>query len=510
MSGADARPCEPAPCPGEGGWTNRLFWTVFGIVAGWRVLVASRLAICYDEGYYHYWSAYPQLSYLDHPPLVAWAMALARSWFGDSLWTVRFWPLVGGTVFVMVARALARRMYDSATANRAGILLALVPVFVGNGVIMTPDTFLAPCWAGTVCLVWMALRGAPRRAPLVWGAAGVCAGLGLLSKYSMVLVFPGLALYWLAVPADRRKVFWGTALCGGVALLVFSPVLVWNARHEWVSFGFQLHHGLSEGRQADLARTLPGYVAGLLLVATPLLAALVVWRGMRGPWRSEPRRTFLASIFWAVIGVFAYSALKTDVQANWAMMAFLTGVILVAGDWPVCPPGWRRLAVALLVSVTVAGMAYLLLPVQYALKVGTRSLDAARMREFIVTPALAEAVRKAQRETGAGVICPATHQLLGVISFYAPELRDRLVLTGKGGRRFPWRAPHLGGGETALLVSTGKGIDWKSQGGFSEVRDLEPVDLPYKGDRKLTLYLALGKDFDPGAVQGAVARGAAP
>ena len=507
MSDVARPPSEPARPGPSRAWSDAVFWAVLLAVTAWRCLAAARLTICYDEAYYHYWSLFPQLSYLDHPPLVAWAMALSGSWFGNSAWTVRCWPLVAGTVFVLIGRALARRMYDAAVGNRAGILLALIPVFVGNGLLMTPDTLLGPCWAATVALAWIALREPSPRSWWLWAAAGVCAGVGLLSKYSMILVFAGLGLYWLAVPADRRKVFWGTAVCGMTALLVFSPVIVWNAQHDWVSFGFQLRHGLAQGVQPRMAETVPGYLGGLLLIATPLLGLLVLWSGVRGPWRGEPRRVFLAACLWAVLGVFGYSALKTDVQANWGMVAFVTGAILVAADWPAYATGWRRAALAMLIAVDGAGMAYLLLPAQYPLRLGSRSLDAVRMREFIVTPALAEAVRHACQASGAQVVCPATHQLFGVISFYAPDLRDRLVLSGRGRRRFPWIEAERGKGRTVLLVSSGrKTIDWAARGGFAGVRDAGCVELPFKGDRTLTVRFAVGTQFAPDAVVDTPAR----
>ena len=62
----------------------------------------------------------------------------------------------------------------------------------------------------------------------------------MLSKYHGVLLFAGAGVFMLA---SRRQRFWFATpwpyAAGLVALLVFSPVLVWNAQHGWVSFLFQ-------------------------------------------------------------------------------------------------------------------------------------------------------------------------------------------------------------------------------------------------------------------------------
>src|SRR6202042_1297521 len=83
-------------------------------------------------------------------------------------------------------------------------------------------------------------------------AAGVFGGLALASKYTALLLLPAVALFvlvpdwrrrqlrsrylWLRAPPPCRDLWLGAAL----ALLVFSPVLYWNATHDWASFRFQL------------------------------------------------------------------------------------------------------------------------------------------------------------------------------------------------------------------------------------------------------------------------------
>ena len=68
----------------------------------------------------------------------------------------------------------------------------------------------------------------------------MCSGLALSSKYSAALTIAGAFLFLLTEATSRR---WLSRphpyVAGLVALILFSPALIWNARHGWVSFLFQ-------------------------------------------------------------------------------------------------------------------------------------------------------------------------------------------------------------------------------------------------------------------------------
>lgn len=67
------------------------------------------------------------------------------------------------------------------------------------------------------------------------------AGFGLLSKYT-ALFFGAQILLWLVLVRDQRRWLVSPWLYAGgiVAAAVFSPVILWNADHQWVSFIKQL------------------------------------------------------------------------------------------------------------------------------------------------------------------------------------------------------------------------------------------------------------------------------
>lgn len=475
-----------------GRFARHWFWWLLLVVTAWKVVAASLLDLCTDEGYYYAWSIMPQLSYLDHPGMTGWALWLSRLVFGPSVWTVRIWPVAGGTVFTLIGRALARRMFDARTGDRAGALLLLAPIFAGNGLLMTPDTLCAVFWAAALFLTWRAAEPGARF--WWWVPAGACAGCGLLSKYSTILYFLGLALFWFVSPGRRRRLFLGGLTVGVAALVVFTPAIVWNAQHEWVSFRYQLKHGLSE-HAPSVGRNLTQLAAGLTLAATPIVGVLCFWSAARGMWVRDARRRFLAAFFWAIVLFFVHSSLKAKVQFHWTMLAFVTGCILVAADWPHYRRLFRWSALVVLLGIDLAAAGYLLVPANVPLAWHGRSFDPGRMREFFGAKDVCETVRDKFAETKADFICVSTYGWYGKLCFYEPDLADRVWQPSRGRTRFPWVNDGKWKGKTALLVATNT-ANWRGAY-FREIVDLGVVEVPFKRYRFHRLHFYLGRGYEP-------------
>ena len=122
--------------------------------------------------------------------------------------------------------------------------------------------------------------------------------------------------FWLATP-------W-PFLAGLVALIVFSPVLIWNAQHHWVSFVFQ---GARSGAP-HLQLVAPLALIGLQsLILAPWiffpLAALFLRALWRGP--AQERDFFLACLGAFPIVLFTLIALWSShrVLPHWAAPGYL-------------------------------------------------------------------------------------------------------------------------------------------------------------------------------------------
>src|SRR3954470_20194618 len=203
-----------------------------------RAIYAGVIELRTDEAYYWTWSKESVLSFLDHPPMIAWFIRFGTAIFGDTNLGVRFAGIVAMLVTQLLLADIVRRVTH---ATRAAVLAALMPeAALYYGLLMakvSPDIALIPF---AVAMLWSLVRLRESGDARWWLASGVFAGLALLSKFTVVLLLPAVAAFML-VPDWRKRWLRGPYpwLAALIATALFSPVLIWNAQHDWASFKFQ-------------------------------------------------------------------------------------------------------------------------------------------------------------------------------------------------------------------------------------------------------------------------------
>ena len=173
-----------------------------------------------EEAYYWNYAARPDFGYLDHPPMVAWLIALAEGLFGHGEAAIRMAALACGAVMMAFVWQLARRLVDRAAAGMAAALAVTLPyAFFLAGQLITPDAPLAAAWAAALYFLHRALVGGEARA---WAGVGAALGIGMLSKYTIALLGPAALLFCLL---DARARAWflrpqpyGAGAAGGPAV----------------------------------------------------------------------------------------------------------------------------------------------------------------------------------------------------------------------------------------------------------------------------------------------------
>jgi dolichol-phosphate mannosyltransferase len=289
-----------------------------------RFALAGVIELLPEEAYYWTYAKHPALGYFDHPPMVAWIVAIGTTLFGDTQLGVRFGTFVLWVASCGLLFLTGRLWFGKRAALAATLLFTLVPVYVGMGLIVTPDAPVLFFWLATLYFISQALhtgRGA------YWLLAGVTLGGALLSKYYALLLAPSAALFLAVSPTHRRWLrrpqFW---LALPIAFLVFSPVIVWNAQHEWASFLFQATR-TSVPQKHTVRDVLQFWVVQVAMLG-PLFFVLFVCaaaRGIRHGWRQwDDRWNFVASFSLPLFFLFVAASFKTEIHVNWTAPAFLS------------------------------------------------------------------------------------------------------------------------------------------------------------------------------------------
>lgn len=327
--------------------------------AAFRLLLSYLAPLFPDETYYWEWTRRPAASYFDHPPGIAWLIGLGTSVFGDTRDGVRFGPALAALVGSLALVFTARRIGGGRAALVTAATVACMPLAAAGLVLATPD---APLLAAFAIGLWAVTRAVEHpsgsRSEIAWWCvAGFAVGAALLSKYTAVLLPAGVALGFAIDPRLRRRLLsFGPWVGVGLGVAAFSPVIMWNARLGWPSFAFQARHGLeAKGVEPGVLSVLSNAVVneaellgGQLGLVSPILfgliaIAVVLALGEAAVGRGDERRSVLAGVAITSYAVFALSALKRAVEANWPAPAYVAGVIVLATvAWTPASRRWLR------------------------------------------------------------------------------------------------------------------------------------------------------------------------
>ena len=331
---------------------SKALWALVLGFAALHLALAATLPLVEDEAYYALWATVPSAGYYDHPPLVAWGIALGQALLGEGRLAVR---LVSVLDFALVTLLTYRIAYlysrDDRTAFRAALWsTAMLPLAV-FGFAATPDAPSVLFWTAAVWALAEAQAAQQARWLL---AVGVFAGLGVLAKFTNL--FFGLALViWLVASRRGRGwlAFWPVWAGAVLGCLVLVPFGLWNAQHGWI--GLERQFGRIGAARAFSLADFGLFWLSVVVLVTPLLFWQVVRsvRSGRVPselyWLMAPIVIYLtwhatksvAGGQWLLpifptLAVIAALAAKDGWLTRWtAPVAFLLGaVVLVVGFWP--------------------------------------------------------------------------------------------------------------------------------------------------------------------------------
>ncbi len=314
----------PAPAPsGEEGVQWRAIAVAFGLYAVLlRLAYMASVDLFPEEAYYWNYAQHLDYGYLDHPPMVAWLIRAGTWVFGNTEFGVRIAAPLGMAVASYFVYRSTEEWYGRASALVAVVLMQVLPAYFLAGLFMTPDTPLVAAWAATLYFLQRALLGGHARA---WWGAGLALGLGLISKYTIGLLVPATLVFVLC---DRESRRWLVRIlpyaAGGLALVIFSPVILWNARHGWASFSFQTAQRLAEAPHFSLHRL----ILAALALLTPIGAAALPYLLRSRPAGAaeapaadltpERRRLrFLRAYTLVPLSVFVLFSLRHTIKLDW-------------------------------------------------------------------------------------------------------------------------------------------------------------------------------------------------
>ena len=393
-------------------------------LAGVRLICAGLTPLSFDECLYWLWSKNIAGGYFDHPPVNAILIRLGTTVFGNTEFGVRW---IGVLLALPASWAIWRSGAILFNNDRVGATAALYSnltlVMAAGSMIMTPDN---PLVVATAFLLLFLVKLFETGRGEWWLAIGAAFGIGMLSKYSTIFFAISILVWLLIVPTQRKWLFtlWPW-VSGVIAIVLFSPTLVWNAQHKWASFLYQYNrlvvHHWSLGYLGEFLGTQIG-------MATPpifVLGCMGLARLLRGEGGSHGARILINAMVWPILIYFVWHTFHGRVEGNWPEPIYVAFVIAAAvaveiikwdGAWASIKLWSQRLAVP--VGLGVAACLYL----QAMFGIIPLGLVDPTARALAVGwTELGPKIDEVRKRLGAPIILTTEYRLAGWLSFYLPS-----------------------------------------------------------------------------------------
>ncbi len=285
-----------------------------------HLLVLGRFDLGVDEAHYALYGLLTDWSYFDHPPMVGWLQALVLR-FSEADWALRLWPMAMSIGTSLYLYLLAIRLYPDEgpwVGAVSVVLLQSALIFQLISMAMVPEGPLLLFGVAAAYHLHPALSEGRGRD---WLLAGAFLGLAGLSKYTAITLVVSVLLYLALEKSWRRLLSPWPWLAVLFAIALVSPVFYWNMAHDWLSFDYQLGHGIPD-RQWEWGRFLLAQ-AGQLLAYSPgiylfgLVAVITVLR--KQPDHAE---RYLLALVLPIVLLFGWSSGLEETLPHWTLLGW--------------------------------------------------------------------------------------------------------------------------------------------------------------------------------------------
>jgi len=409
--------------PNETRLVRNTTFTVLALVA-LRLVGAAWTPLTFDEAYYWMWSKHLAFGYYDHPPGVAVIIRLGTLIAGDTELGVRL-------VSILLALPMSFAVYRTAAilfggqrvAATATILLNVTLMAAVGTLIVTPDS---PLLVASSFVMFFLAKVLETGRGAWWLAVGAAVGVALLSKYTALFFGPAILVWLVSVPKLRRWLVSPWPYLGGaMALAIFSPVILWNADHDWVSFIKQIGRSRIENfKPSFIGELIPTQIA----FATPLvfvLGAMGLYALLRRDSGALAARALINAIFWTIVVYFMWHSLHARVEANWfapVYPAFAIAAAVAAHQtrWDLRRQRVVNFCMRWAAPTGILMFALLIVQANTGALSGFRR-DATVRSVGVGWPELAAAIEAVRVRTGAACVLAPDYGTTSWLAFYLPK-----------------------------------------------------------------------------------------
>jgi len=261
-----------------------------------------------DEAYYWLYSENMAWGYFDHPPMIAFLIKLGYSIFPNELGVRLFPSLLGaGTIYIIW------QLIPEGSRNLQLFILSTFSISLMHlnvaGFVALPDIPLI-FFASLFFLVLKKYLDQDSFSQAL--LLGIVVAMMMYSKYhALLILFFTLLSNWKLL---FRKTFW---VIVAVAVLLYIPHILWQIRHDFISFEYHL---ISRNDPFQ-PRQILEYLGNQVLVTGPFVGVIFLYLAFARKSAGNYERMLKYNLI-GFFGFFLFSSVRGHVEPHWTAAAF--------------------------------------------------------------------------------------------------------------------------------------------------------------------------------------------
>lgn len=279
-----------------------------------------------DELYYIALSENLDIGYIDVPPIVPFLLAIIRVIFGTSYISLHLLPAISGAIVIWLVSLMVKEMGGGIKALLLALTcVTLAPIYICFESVYTYDAFDKLCWTLMLYVMVLLLKTEDKK---YWIYFGIVAGLGLLTKITILYLGFGLCLGLLLTRQRKHFASWQLWVGGIIALLIFSPYILWQIKEGFPSLEYYKNYTMGKTWPTTPAEFIKNQVVVMSLLAFPVWLLGIYYFILKK--EGEKFRIF-GYAYIIILVICIYQQVKFYLPAPFYTVLFAGGAVFIEG-----------------------------------------------------------------------------------------------------------------------------------------------------------------------------------
>ncbi len=277
-----------------------------------------------DELYYIALSENLDIGYIDVPPIVPFLLAIIRALFGTSYISLHLFPAISGAVVIWLVSLMVKEMGGGMKALLLALTcVTLAPIYICFESVYTYDAFDKLFWTLMLYVMVLLLKTEDKK---YWIYFGIVAGLGLLTKITILYLGFGICLGLLLTRQRKYFLSWQLWVGGIIALLIFSPYILWQIKEGFPSLEYYKNYAIGKTWPTTPSEFIKNQVVVMSLLAFPVWLLGIYYFIFKK--EGEKFRSF-GYAYIIILVVCIYQQVKFYLPAPFYTVLFAGGVVFI-------------------------------------------------------------------------------------------------------------------------------------------------------------------------------------